>query len=585
MKKIIMQAGIVVLCTALHLSPFTQVHAGENYYSYSRDHQGYTMAESHDPDHIIVAGSICQTPLDCKILVQETDKATGAVIWSTEYNWNIGSERCFNIIKTGSGYLLTGYAYDGPTQVTYVMSINTTGGINWVKKYHKDNSVGLYALECSDGTGYVVAGYMADRPGSGANTRTGYIMKIDPAGNILWNTLYDSPKAGQDYDMAEHVIEVPGTAVPGANTSLCYYVTGSVNFTYTDPWNNTVHYQKVLSLMLNDSGAVAWQNAFTTGTPPSVSGYSPYTEVGVSSVYDAMRNEIFLVSNAENAHGFFVSTINPGSGNVLAHRSVHDSTLATSCKLSAYQVHDKDANTISVAGFIHKYDWSSSTPHNPTFAVDIDKNTLLGSTIHVFEISSTGHNVYFADWLGTPASTGFPTIHTPDMSLVTGNDFWTVCYYNNAPNYDLAIQHMAYSNYADACNPATYTPDGDDAGVIQILLLFDTDNIYSPVTFSDNSLNPSVNDCVPVVSSKALAVSAVAATQGLSVYPSPADEILHISCASIQQVHITDITGRRAIIRQQASGVYDISSLSPGVYIVEVITDDNRILKERFVKQ
>lgn len=587
MRQFITHAGIAVLCIALHLLSFS-TKAAENYYLYNRHHQGYSMTESHDPDNIVVAGSICNNPLDCKILVQETNKTTGAVVWSMEYNWNSGSERCFNILKTSSGYLLTGYAFDGPNHVTYVMDINASGAINWVKRYHDGTSVGLYSLECSDGSGYVVAGYLADQPGSSSTNRTGYIMKINTAGNLIWNRLYDSPKSGQDYDMAEQVIEVPGSVVPNATTNLCYYVTGSVNFTYTDPWNNTSHYQKVQSLMLDDNGNVTWQQAFTTGTPPMLSGFSPYTEVGVSSLYDASQNVIFLVSNAENSHGFHVSRIDPANGNVLAHKAIWDASMSTNCKLAAYQVHDKDANTLSVVGFIHNYDWSSSTPHNPTFAIDVDKGSLNPGNINVFEIPSNGHNSYFAAWLGTPATSGYPTIHTPDLSYQDGDYLWLVCYITNPVYYDLAIQRVTLPNYTDACDPEDYTSTYQDIETIQLVQHFTDQNIYLPISFTDNSLNPSVNECVPQPpSSKPTSVTTIQQHSDVFVYPSAASTTLNIAAGNskVKHVLITDIAGRSLFAPVTSENTYDVSRLATGTYIIKITTEENEVYTERFFKK
>lgn len=584
MKKIITKARWVLLAAALYFFNTIPAQAAEHYYSYNKSHQGYSMVESHDPDNIVVAGSICNTPGDCKIFVQETNKYNGTVVWRKEYNWKPGSERCFKILKVGPGYLLTGYAYDAGIHKAFVLEIDGAGNINWVYTYQDPqfSSVGLHALECSDGTGYVVAGYTTELPGTNSPTRSGFIMKLSPSGAQIWNTLYDSPKSGQDYDMAEQLIEVPGSSVNGATTSLCYYVTGTVNLI-----DGTKNIQKVLSVMLDDNGNWVWQRSWSTGTPPS--NYDQYQEVGVSSFYESNMDRILHVSNAENTHGFFVSVIDPSNGTVLAHKYIADGTLSTSCKLAAYQIHDKNTNTFAVTGFIHNYDWSSVT-HNPTFAIDIDKGSLLPSSpIHVFEIPSNGHNTFFAGWLGTPATSGYPTIHTPDMAVWSGSYIWMVCYKQNGAVYDLAIQRMLYATYAEACDPEDYQPQYNDVGTLDIQVSFVDRLFQNSETFTDNEPSFTVDSCMPPPPhNKPTNIAAIGnAGKGLHVYPSPAGSSLNVELdrGAIQHISISDMAGRVIRSYEYNTQTIDVSALTPGMYLVRVITEDKQEHVRRFIKE
>ncbi|MBW7941986.1 MAG: T9SS type A sorting domain-containing protein [Candidatus Kuenenia stuttgartiensis] len=488
----------------------------------------------------------------------------------------------------GPGYLLTGYAYDNMgNHYTYVMEIDAAGNINWTRQYYGASSVGLNLIECSDGTGYVVAGYIADNPGSNSPNRSGYLMKIDPAGAVLWDVLYDSPKSGQDFDMAEQVIEIPGAVVQSCTTNMAFYVTGSVNLV-----DGSWHYQKVLSMVVDDNGTVMWQQSFSTGNPPS--SYMSNAEVGVSSIYEPNQNWIYHVSNAEMVHGFIISIIDPANGTVIQRKYIADSTLSTACKLSAYQVLDKNADSVTVVGFIHDYDWSSSNPQNPTFAIDIEKSSLLPGTVHVFRIPSNGHNAFFTDWLGTPATTGFPIIHTADMAYMENGYIWLACYYKQMPtsDYDLALMRIVHANYTEACDPVISGPQHADLNYIDIPLVFRSAGIDLPVTFSESTPNYTEDSCssggsVPSNKPGALSVLEMGTSHGLAVYPSPASNTLHVSLqgADIQGIKVYDITGKELSVTELKHGVLNIATFQPGMYLIKVIAVDNSVYTQRFIKE
>ncbi|MBW7941987.1 MAG: hypothetical protein H3C64_06190 [Candidatus Kuenenia stuttgartiensis] len=83
MKRITTLMQWAVVSAVLYTLPMN-MYATEYYYAYNTQHQGYSVTAGHDPNSIVSAGSTCQTPLDCKILVQATDQSSGAVLWTRE---------------------------------------------------------------------------------------------------------------------------------------------------------------------------------------------------------------------------------------------------------------------------------------------------------------------------------------------------------------------------------------------------------------------------------------------------------------------------------------------------------------------
>jgi|GEM_PF-3722856 len=588
-KVIAAGARQCLLTAACGILAVTPAFATETYYSYNTNHQGYSIAEGHPlpgaNDVVVMAGSSCHAPQDCKILVQAVDRTNGAVQWRMEYDITPEAERCFKIIKSAGGYILTGFVYANPaTRHTFVMEINQFGGVNWSHIYYDMSSVGLDVIECSDGSGYIVAGFTEDM---GQNT--GYAMKIDPGGNFLWSILFDSVITGQyDFDMAEHILEVPGSAVPASPTNSCYYITGSVN----DPGSGD---QKVLSLMLDDNGGIMWQQSFASSWPER--------ETGVSSYYDANLNTILLVSNASNRHGFDISEIDPASGTVLNHRYFHTTTLTPICKLAAFQILEKNSDSVTIVGYVHEYPWQATAADNVLFAMDIEKSTLSPGPIHVFETNTPGYSQYFADWLGTPhigggggaLGGGSPLIHTPAVAYKDNDDnIWMVSYKQGADggmNYDLALLKLRHSSYAGACDPFIDEPATGGGSVVPISLFFGSYRWQDVISVSETQPSYTVSRCGTRdddgESVLRRSATSLLNSREMQVYPSPAKDYLSVMLPSgqIQQVSLSDISGKSWQANMTADNRLNIASLAPGVYFIKVTTGDNQVIMKQFVKE
>lgn len=90
----------------------------------------------------------------------------------------------------------------------------------------------------------------------------------------------------------------------------------------------------------------------------------------------------------------------------------------------------------------------------------------------------------------------------------------------------------------------------------------------------------SVMKCSDVTSSNAL----VAAPADLQLYPNPATDIIRYqSSATAVRISIYDAIGKEITIQPTQNHQVDISRLSPGVYVFELVTAQQRF-RQRFVK-
>lgn len=599
-------------------------NAKEQYYAHNKNHQGYSITAGHDPNSIIIAGSTCQNPRDCKIFIQGTDRTSGTVQWRKEYNYGTGSERCFKILKVSNGYLLTGYYSINDRKFTYVMNIDNNGSLLWSKKYNDRTSVGLNLHECSDNSGYIVVGYMTtsnnDLIEDPSIDKEGYIMKISKGsaggaqGNIIWNLTFNTPRETEDYDMAEDIIEVPGNSIQPpqtissspSNTALCYYITGSVNLGF-DQGNPPAHYydQKVLSLMVDDNGNPLWQASYTSGMSPN---FDVYQEIGVSSLYDPNTNTIYQVSNSESSHGFYISKIDPWNGTIISHRSYRDATLNNSCKLAAYQILLKNTDSLSVVGFIHNYDWATALPYNPIFAIDVELSTLDPDSVNIFEIPSDGHNAYFSGWLGTPIAIGFPTIHTPDMALKSNNNIDLVAYIKggvvmSSTDYDLAVFNLNHTDYTGSCYPVRNEPAITDGMTEYIFMNFSQHIFFDNINFNESQPAYDQNSCDsdgPVITEifkpTSIADSKSTKSDIWDIYPNPAKDKLFIkekALGSISEsisIMLVNSIGKTISVLYQgdAESIKNINEFSlpnvpKGIYYLNIASPSRVIHSEQLI--
>jgi len=83
------------------------------------------------------------------------------------------------------------------------------------------------------------------------------------------------------------------------------------------------------------------------------------------------------------------------------------------------------------------------------------------------------------------------------------------------------------------------------------------------------------------------AVSTTKAATVFSLYPNPATDVLHVVSQAgvrVQSIRITDMGGRTVLHQQGGMQQVDIRLLQPGIYVAELVAQDNTRTVQRFVK-
>jgi len=138
----------------------------------------------------------------------------GDTLWTTK-NPNSGSEAYYIAATSDSGFIVTGYQYEGGYSAeVMLMKLNKDGTIDWIKTYGDIYyNIGYYGQQTSDG-GYFLTGYSQGISG----VTDAYLIKTDIFGTVEWEKHY----GGSSYDYAYCGLETSdeGFIVCGYSSSL-----------------------------------------------------------------------------------------------------------------------------------------------------------------------------------------------------------------------------------------------------------------------------------------------------------------------------------------------------------------------------
>jgi hypothetical protein len=132
----------------------------------------------------------------------------GLVEWEKTFGGS-GNEEGYDVIATSDGgFLFIGYTWSfGSSQQFYAVKTDFHGNLEWEKTYGGSNwEVGTAVIEVTGG-GYILAGY-SNSPGISSGNTDVYLIKIDKAGNQIWDRAYGSA-VFPHHEWAYDIIETP----------------------------------------------------------------------------------------------------------------------------------------------------------------------------------------------------------------------------------------------------------------------------------------------------------------------------------------------------------------------------------------
>ncbi|MBL7941374.1 MAG: hypothetical protein JNM00_01320 [Flavobacteriales bacterium] len=364
----IARMAIVVCCCWLSNTSLWAQFEGAYYSNLSKNHQ--SVVESvFTPGNTVVAETIggnTATTLDIHLL--ELDGAGNVV---NERTYDSGAnEEAFHIAPSiAGGYVVCGYQSNAGRDRGLILEFDANFNLVNQARYHNTSTKHSTAFHiiptvADPVPGYVVVGTLAsDFTYTGA--KTSYVLKLDGALNKLWERHLNSaaPAGPQDWDMAVHVLEIPGQG---------YFVGGSA--TATPGNNSTFCDQTVMAARISYANVVVWKKSMDDNGP-STSGH---LSIGADAFYDASTNEIYQLANFSINHHFGIVVYDFATGAINPAKSFKVFSNLGYINLDGMRIlPDPSGNTYVVAGYLRdgNYTAPDGTFVSGTFpfACEIDK--------------------------------------------------------------------------------------------------------------------------------------------------------------------------------------------------------------------
>lgn len=461
-------------------------------------------------------------------------------------------------IVIGNTYSVDGDVTDAPGSVDFwILKLNSVGVIQWQKTLGSLNTDSAYDIEQTSDGGYVFIGTVGNSNGDvvGSFGSQIWVVKLNSTGTITWQKTL-----GGTYDENGYCIKQTtdgGYIIAGSNNSSDGEVTG--NHGFIDAW----------IVKLSSTGVLQWQKSYG-GTEFDEAFSIKQTSDGgyIVAAYTGSNN-----GNVTNFRGFYDAWILKlnSSGNLVWQKTIGGSSQDRIDKIEITSdggyilAGGTGSNNGDVFGNHGGYDaWVVKMNSSGTIQW---QKTIGGTTIDVAKsIIQTTDGGYAV--VGNTASN--------DGDVIGGhpnNDGWLF-----KLNSSGALQWQKYFGETgiDTMNSIKQTIDGG-------FILAGTSN---SVTIEGNTNHGSDDLIVTKLSPENLSITDFDNLK-ISIYPNPAEEIIHINTESkpIKSIKISDLNGR--LIFESVSDDLDInvSKLQSGIYMLELKFEHNLIANKKIIKK
>jgi hypothetical protein len=456
-----------------------------------------------------------------------------------------------------------------------LIKYNMSGGIVWKKTFGGSNFEEARAVRQTSDNGFVICGYTMSTDGDATATHNFseyWIIKTNAIGELQWQKSY----GGGSEDIANDIRQTTdgGYIVVGESRSNTFNSDLAHHYAGNDVW----------ILKLDALGNKQWEKNY--GGSGEDTGRSIFQTADGNYIFsansDSYDHDVVGVHDPYNYTGsyvnrdFWIVKID-ATGTILWQTCVGGN--GSEASLGAHATALTADGGLIVAGEIYA-NWAPSqfVRYNCKLAklsADgvIEWEKVYGGTYDdrayaVVQTSDGGYAFAAETHSGVPDVIG---IHGSSTSLgyygdiwlvktdASGNVEWKKCYGGDNTETPYALAQTADDGFMLAGTSGTAS--GDVAG------------------------NAGINDAWLIkLSAATLGTQSNDAMTTFTLYPNPTTNGLTVSGITIRSYSIFDHLGRK--VKQGASTTnIDVANLQRGVYILQVRTDDEQILSQKFIKQ
>ena len=282
---------------------FDQFNPNPEYWKTSvseiKDNSGYFLTNFYDDQAYGFHPSLVKLDVD------------GSIVFDTVYEFTpINSSGYTNIVNSVTKitshtalYQTGSLGSQVPVVAPYIMNFDLNGNVNWHVGFTDDTlDLEVSKLIPTQDGGYVIAGKLYDW-GFGIYPVSGFAIKLDNLGNMLWHKMYSNKDTMET--RFDDGIETPDGGL--------FYIGSAPNFTggakLLDPWDITTCMVKTDNL-----GNVIWSSANVVDAPID-NGYGPSDfSVGMLNSTDAFVSTFVRDSTGNGQDKFAITSVNVNNG-------------------------------------------------------------------------------------------------------------------------------------------------------------------------------------------------------------------------------------------------------------------------------
>lgn len=238
--------------------------------------EAYAIALTNDNGYIVAGmtsstdGDVDEEPWGSNRYWVVKLKSNGDLDWKKKLEAQM---RPYSIRQTSdNGYILAGDSYTYFNQQTglnhessfFVLKLNISGDFQWEVSLANDDGSGAFdVIQAGDGN-YVAAGFITSHTPL-YNDGNGLVVKINPSGNVMWQTQVD-------FSMSDEIRSIRETGDGG------FIFGGNTDYSWNNHYSGTYDESDFWAGRLNPGGQLLWQGALGSSRMDDTRAIAPTSD-------------------------------------------------------------------------------------------------------------------------------------------------------------------------------------------------------------------------------------------------------------------------------------------------------------------